>query len=948
MVENMAKSTLENARNAWDDSQTAFTQSFPTDPYANEQWHLQNEVRGLLDLNVDGVWSPTEGRAYTGEGTRTVVIDDGFDYRHGDLAPNYLRSEDYDYQGDRRDALGSPSDSHGTAVAGIIGAARNGSGAVGISYDTDLIGYRYDARSADTFFTDSAAAIRDAARSADADVINMSIGIPDQQLFAYGNGIAQSLFSDVRNAIDMAVTSGRDGLGSILVKAAGNGRFNGFDVNSDMWTNDTRQIVVGAVDQDGFVSNYSNYGSAILVSAFGTPGEVVTTDRTGSDGYEPGGITSGFNGTSAATPMVAGVVNLMLEANPDLGWRDVQSILAASARHVGSDVGTGTTGSEEFGWDWNGATTWNGGAMHFSADYGYGLVDARAAVRLAETWLATGTPAATSDNQRQFQLDLLNSSQTIPDGDLAGRSFNGNINGGNATVERVQVEMRFDTTYTGDVAVYLMSPDGTRVELISAQGGTNDFDGRWTFESQAFRGEAANGQWRVQVVDRANGDILTVDDLQISVFMAPTRDDRYIFTNELSDYIRDGAHSSSIHDSNGGNDTANAAAVNSASVIRLQGGESRIDGTSLTFTDIENAIGGDHDDLLQGNAEDNVLLGMRGADRLYAAAGNDVLSGGDGNDVLVGQSGSDRLGGQAGNDTLSGNGGNDLLGGGSGNDRLNGGDHNDRLFGGNGADRLIGGGGADQLIGNNGNDLVAGQAGGDRLLGGAGNDKLYGGSGGDRIAGQDGHDELDGSTGNDVLAGQGDNDRLRGGIGHDSLYGGEGTDTLAGGGQNDLLNGGDDEDAVFGGNGADTLIGDDDNDRLGGGNGDDLLFGGDGADFLTGDRLHDAIYGGEGNDIIIGGGGRDTLYGQLGHDRFVFGPNDGHDTVIGFSANNGEDIDLSGLGDIRNFQDLVNNHVENRGGEAVIVHAGGSITLTGIGVNEIGHDQAYSADDFIF
>ena len=92
-------------------------------------------------------------------------------------------------------------------------------------------------------------------------------------------------------------------------------------------------------------------------------------------------------GTSFATPMVSGVVALMYEANPNLGWRDVQSILANSARHVGSEIGSGPAFDERYAWGWNDANTWNGGGLHFSNDYGYGLVDALAAVRLAETWL---------------------------------------------------------------------------------------------------------------------------------------------------------------------------------------------------------------------------------------------------------------------------------------------------------------------------------------------------------------------------------------------------------------------------------------------------------------------------------------------------------------------------------------------------------------------------------
>ena len=74
---------------------------------------------------------------------------------------------------------------------------------------------------------------------------------------------------------------------------------------------------------------------------------------------------------------MSGVVALMLEANRNLGYRDVQDILAYSARKVNDPATT---------WQTNLATNWNGGGLHYSRDYGFGEVDARAAVRLAETW----------------------------------------------------------------------------------------------------------------------------------------------------------------------------------------------------------------------------------------------------------------------------------------------------------------------------------------------------------------------------------------------------------------------------------------------------------------------------------------------------------------------------------------------------------------------------------
>ena len=69
----------------------------PSDPLLASQWHLRNTTAGLLDLNVVGVWNPTQGLAYTGAGVRAFVIDEGIDFNHSDLSPNYNTGIDYDY-----------------------------------------------------------------------------------------------------------------------------------------------------------------------------------------------------------------------------------------------------------------------------------------------------------------------------------------------------------------------------------------------------------------------------------------------------------------------------------------------------------------------------------------------------------------------------------------------------------------------------------------------------------------------------------------------------------------------------------------------------------------------------------------------------------------------------------------------------------------------------------
>ena len=211
--------------------------------------------------------------------------------------------------------------------------------------------------------------------------------------------------------------------------------------------------MVGGIAQDGFVAPYSNPGANLLVVA--PTGEQLgvvadapwTADVLGNGGFSTNAAPSAngtsfttFSGTSASAPLVAGVIALMYDANPDLGWRDVREILAASAMHVGSgyDAAPNTGQSEKRSWTSNGATDWNGGGHYFSEDYGFGLVDAHAAVRLAETW----TEQKTSANEQSRSAS--GGSIAIPDNGAAGLVMQ---MAAGVTVETVTVEINFQSPH---------------------------------------------------------------------------------------------------------------------------------------------------------------------------------------------------------------------------------------------------------------------------------------------------------------------------------------------------------------------------------------------------------------------------------------------------------------------------------------------------------------------
>lgn len=641
--------------------------AIPTDPYLGVQWHLINENTDLWDLNLAGVWSnidplDTTSPTYSGTGTRVAIVADGFDYNHSDLVPNYDRALDYDFEFGAGDAFGTARDFEGTAMAGLIGAAANGVGTVGVAHGATLIGYRMRAAAWPSpwdWLQDVSGALDRALNAAQADVTALSRYIGDDSQHAFGFGVDPELVADIRQSITNAVTLGRSGLGMSLVKAAGEHYFDwedfdpSVDINMDPWTRDTRQIVVSGISEEGWAYEGTNSGAPVLVSALGAMdqyfstnlgGEIFTTDRIGSAGFGNRSYIANYSGTNAAASMVAGVVSLMYEANAALGWRDVQSILAASARHVGPEM-TSLWG----GWSWNGAETWNGGGLHFSNLYGYGLVDAWAAVRLAETWRLTGEGAGTSTTESSFALDVLNSITTLPAAEEPSEASFSRNSATNLVVERVTVTIAADIEDLRVFSLYLVSPSGTESELMSHDG-ADQWNGNWTFETQAFRGERSVGAWTVRVV--SEGSTLSISDAVIRVIGHSTLNDRYVFTDEYSDYGPSVAHESSISDVNGGTDTVNASAVSSGSIIRLDGAASRIDGITVSFEAMDNAIGGDFGDNITGSVGANQLYGRRGADSINGGAGNDGVYGAWGNDVLNGGSGVDTVTGGSDNDTI--------------------------------------------------------------------------------------------------------------------------------------------------------------------------------------------------------------------------------------------------------------------------------------------------------
>ncbi|WP_175955279.1 S8 family serine peptidase [Burkholderia sp. BCC0405] len=604
---------------------TLLTPEIPTDPLTSQEWYL-------TDTNVLPVWND-----YTGKGVRIGQFEPGgqfatapeiLDIHHPDLATNidpvWLQTQ----QADR--SLPTNVSNHATMVAGVMVAAKNGQGGVGVAYDATVGGY---------YLANSGADLSGLGHMVSYDIANNSWGFTND--FAMSNlqrGQINTESALVSNA-QYAADNGRGGLGTIIVTAGGNQREKGGSAQGSLTNNNRFSIEVGAINAQGDLSTlqigsapFSNPGASLLVSAPGSnvvsTSEMLQTDQGSTFGSD----YSAMQGTSFATPIVSGVVALMLQANPNLGYRDVQKILALAARTV-NDSATK--------WDTNGAHNWNGGGMHTSHDYGFGEVDARAAVRLAESWLTQGTGA----NEAMYSAASGSLGQVVAPGSTFSSSLS--MQAG-LTVEHAEIDFDANVGRLGDLVVTLIAPNGTRSILLNREGkipvgvkGASDTDvgstqsGKfgYTFMSTHDWGEQSAGSWKLEVTDAATGQPVTLNNWALRLYGSPTTaDDTYYYTDEFAAQVSASATRSTLDDAvngkAGGRNTINAAAVSGDTSVDLTTGIASIGGTRLTITHpetIQNIVTGDGNDTLKANSADALLDGGRGNNTLIGGSGKDYF-----------------------------------------------------------------------------------------------------------------------------------------------------------------------------------------------------------------------------------------------------------------------------------------------------------------------------------
>ena len=542
-----------------------------SDPLVDAQWNLDNTgqtayaVEGGAageDLDMSGVLA--EGP--TGSGIKIAIVDTGLEICHPDLEGNVETGASYNFNSS--DWHGSSATDpyfsnslgdHGTSVAGIIAAvANNGIGGRGVAASASIRGYNYLEANADSGpFLDSLGGSSANPNSTDVDIFNMSFGSIGGEFNTESDQVA---------LYKKGVTDLRGGKGAIYVKAGGNG-FNrcasmtrrdetsGFDINreigcvasnADPSTNLPYLLPIGAFNADGVRASYSSAGSSLWVTApsgeFGNAKPaMITTDQMGSErGYDrlifgvanrtqglmPGAVgnphgdyVSTFNGTSASTPNASGAIALLLDEYPDLTWRDVKYILARTARKIDPDI-------PEFKVAFGGepavlrhAWTTNAAGYGFHNWYGFGAISVDDALSLAATHTANSLGSFVDGKTFNKVLSV-----PIPDHKGAGVSQVLSVSGlaETAKIEAVSVTIRATHPFTNDLGIYLISPSGTQSILHPMFSETLVGDANlssWNLLSNAFYGEAPNGDWTIKVIDAAAGDTGTLDSWNLTFWL---------------------------------------------------------------------------------------------------------------------------------------------------------------------------------------------------------------------------------------------------------------------------------------------------------------------------------------------------------------------------------------------------------------------------------------------
>jgi len=373
--------------------------TLPDDPFYPDQWHLDNTGQGGRTPGVD-INAPRAWERVTGAGVLIAIIDTGMVLDHPDLRV----TAGYDYIDDDADPTPTSgdmsADPHGTCAGGVAAAAgNNGLGVAGVAWGADLYAIRLIGGGA------SLSSIYDAfieAVDAGAGVVNNSWG--------WGDGCADIRnYATFRDMFEYAETTGRGGLGTVVVFSAGNGAC---DIIDDGMLSNESLLVVSAIESNDQRAWYSSYGDYVDLTA---PSTLLTTDMI-TDGYgsyaDDPAYVDAFGGTSASAPVVSGVAALLIEANPRITAAQLRQALCDTA--VRNDIEHGVYDEQGH-----------------SDLYGCGRVDAGAAVDAVYNGAPSApVPTLVAPEVEPGRAILAWEPAADPDDDVIGYELRYSVSGG--------------------------------------------------------------------------------------------------------------------------------------------------------------------------------------------------------------------------------------------------------------------------------------------------------------------------------------------------------------------------------------------------------------------------------------------------------------------------------------------------------------------------------------
>lgn len=460
------------------------------DPQYVHQWYL-NPVNASqsdsvkFDLGVLEAWK----KGYSGRGVVVTILDDGIERTHPDLEANYDPKASYDLNGNDPDP--SPryeetnENKHGTRCGGEVAmVANNNLCGVGIAFNARIGGVRMlDGKVTDRLEGDAIGFGSD-----HVDISSASWGPNDNGKTLEKAGVMAS------KGILKAVKEGRKGKGTILVWAAGNGAGRDDHCNADGYTSSIYTLSVSSTTQRCYIPWYSERCASTLSTTYSSgthhEGKVISADLHGE-------CTNQHTGTSASAPMAAGILALVLEANPELTWRDVQHLVVLTSRMDPL--------AYQDGWYENGA----GYCVNLA--FGFGLMNAEALVEMAnpKVWEMVGeqhTCSIKPGKNVTFPQVLTSGSQIDVEIYTDGcKNQENEIN----YLENVQVIFDLKYQRRGNVYAELESPSGTITPLFlerSHDASTAGFD-KWPLTSTHTWGEKPQGRWIFRVADRTGSKL---------------------------------------------------------------------------------------------------------------------------------------------------------------------------------------------------------------------------------------------------------------------------------------------------------------------------------------------------------------------------------------------------------------------------------------------------------